>query len=100
MGQFYRKDIFDSLRIAYPNTWDEYYEAAKKIRASGPDKYSTAFAFNQAPWLIGLSQQGGANWFTPDNDAWTVEIDGDETKKVSAFWQKLALLTRKSGIAS
>ncbi|MCU1515979.1 MAG: hypothetical protein JWQ75_700 [Pseudarthrobacter sp.] len=89
LGQFYRKDIFDSLGIAYPTTWDQYYEAAKKIRASGPDKYITAFAFNQAPWLIGLSQQGGANWFKAGNDAWTVNIDGDETKKVAAFWQKL-----------
>jgi multiple sugar transport system substrate-binding protein len=89
LGQFYRKDIFDSLGIAYPQTWDEYYEAAKKIRASGPDKYITAFAFNQAPWLIGLSQQGGANWFSAENDAWTVDIDGEETKRVAAFWQKL-----------
>lgn len=89
LGQFYRKDIFDSLGIQYPTTWDEYYEAAKKIRASDPDRYITAFAFNQAPWLIGLSQQGGGNWFTPENDAWTVTINDDETLKVAEFWQKM-----------
>ncbi|WP_309070844.1 extracellular solute-binding protein [Arthrobacter sp.] len=89
LGQFYRKDIFDSLGIEYPTTWDEYYEAAKKIRASDPDRYITAFAFNQAPWLIGLSQQGGGNWFTPENDAWTVTINDDETLKVAEFWQKM-----------
>ncbi|MHA7210419.1 ABC transporter substrate-binding protein [Arthrobacter sp. MDT1-65] len=89
LGQFYRKDVFDSLGITYPTTWDEYYEAAKKIRASDPDRYITAFAFNQAPWLIGLSQQGGGNWFAAENDAWTVTIDDDETLKVADFWQRM-----------
>ncbi|WP_308796966.1 ABC transporter substrate-binding protein [Agromyces silvae] len=89
LGQFYRKDIFDSLGLAAPTTWDEYYEAAKVIRASDPNRYIAAFAFNQAPWLIGLSQQGGGEWFTPEDDAWTVAIDDEDTLKVAAFWQKL-----------
>lgn len=89
LGQFYRKDIFDSLGLAYPTTWDEYYEAAKVIRASDPNRYIAAFAFNQAPWMIGLSQQGGANWFATEGDAWVVDIDGEETLSVAEFWQKL-----------
>jgi multiple sugar transport system substrate-binding protein len=89
LGQFYRADIFEELGIEYPETWDEFYEAAKVVRASDPDRYITAFAFNQAPWMIGLAQQGGANWFTAENDAWSVSIDGDETAKVAEFWQKL-----------
>ncbi|MDN3310901.1 sugar ABC transporter substrate-binding protein [Microbacterium oryzae] len=89
LGQFYRKDIFDSLGLAYPTTWDEFYEAAKVIRASDPDRYIAAFAFNQAPWMIGLAQQGGASWFAAENDAWTVDIDGPETLTVAEFWQKL-----------
>lgn len=89
LGQFYRADVFEELGIEYPETWDEYYEAAKVIRASSPDRYITAFAFNQAPWMIGLAQQGGANWFVAEDDAWTVTIDGEETLKVADFWQKL-----------
>ncbi|GAA2248915.1 sugar ABC transporter substrate-binding protein [Herbiconiux moechotypicola] len=89
LGQFYRKDIFDSLGLAYPTTWEEYYEAAKVIHASDPNKYITAFAFNQAPWLIGLAQQGGANWFGVSGDAWDVTIDDESTMKVAEFWQKL-----------
>ena len=79
LGQFYRKDIFDSLGLTAPTTWDEYYEAAKVIRASDPNRYIAAFAFNQAPWLIGLSQQGGGEWFTAEDDAWNVAIDDAET---------------------
>lgn len=89
LGQFYRKDIFDSLGLAAPTTWDEYYEAAKVIRASDPNRYIAAFAFNQAPWLIGLSQQGGGEWFTPEDDAWKVAIDDESTLKVAEFWQKM-----------
>ncbi len=89
LGQFYRKDIFDSLGLAYPTTWDEYYEAAKVIRASDPNRYIAAFAFNQAPWMIGLAQQGGANWFDTEDDAWVVDIDGDATISVADYWQKL-----------
>jgi multiple sugar transport system substrate-binding protein len=89
LGQFYRKDIFDSLGLAAPTTWDEFYEAAKVIRASDPNRYIAAFAFNQAPWLIGLSQQGGGEWFTPESDAWNVAIDDENTLKVAEFWQKM-----------
>ncbi|WP_407320358.1 extracellular solute-binding protein [Isoptericola halotolerans] len=89
LGQFYRQDIFEDLGIEYPETWEEYYEAAKVIRESDPDRYITAFAFNQAPWLIGLSQQGGAEWFTAEDDAWTVSIDDETTLTVAEFWQKL-----------
>lgn len=89
LGQFYRKDIFDSLGLEHPETWEDYYEAAKVIRASDPNRYIAAFAFNQAPWLIGLSQQAGANWFTAENDAWTVDIDGEETLKMAEFWQRM-----------
>ncbi|MFS0865812.1 ABC transporter substrate-binding protein [Microbacterium sp. 179-B 1A2 NHS] len=87
LGQFYRADIFEELGIEAPTTWDEYYEAAQTIRAS--DRYIAAFAFNQAPWMIGLAQQGGASWFGTEGDAWTVDIDGEETLKVAEFWQKL-----------
>lgn len=89
LGQFYRADIFEELDLDYPETWDDYYEAAKVIRASDPDRYITAFAFNQAPWMIGLAQQGGANWFAAGDDSWTVSIDGDATVSVADFWQKL-----------
>lgn len=89
LGQFYRADIFDELGIDYPQTWDEYYEAAKVIRASDPNRYITAFAFNQAPWMIGLAQQGGATWFGIDDDAWSVDIDGADTLNVAEYWQRL-----------
>lgn len=87
LGQFYRADVFEDLGIEYPETWDEFYEAAKVVRED--DRYIAAFAFNQAPWMIGLAEQSGATWFTPENDAWTVDIASDETMRMAEFWQKL-----------
>jgi len=89
IGQFYRKDLFDAAGLKAPATWDDFYTAAKAIHAADPNHYIAAFAANQAPWLIGLAQQGGAQWFTTSGDSWKVNIDDSATKKVAAFWQKL-----------
>ncbi len=89
MGQFYRKDLFDQLGLKAPATWDDYYQDAKAIHAADPNHYIAAFASNQAPWLIGLAQQGGAQWFSTKGDSWKVNIDDSSTQKVAAFWQKL-----------
>ena len=89
VGQFYRKDVFDGLGLAVPTTWDEYYEAAKVIHASDPNKYIAAFASNQAPWILALAQQAGQPWFEAGDDAWNVTIDNPDTIRMAEFWQKL-----------
>jgi len=89
VGQFYRKDVFDSLGLSAPTTWDEYYEAAKVIHASDPNKYIAAFAANQAPWLMALAQQAGQPWFEAGDDSWNVAIDNPDTLRMAEFWQKL-----------
>src|ERR1700712_1682076 len=33
---FYRKDVFDKLKLAVPTTWDEYATAAKTIHDANP----------------------------------------------------------------
>ena len=90
VGQFYRADVFESAGLSEsPATWDEYYEAAKAIRASDPNRYITAFAANQAAWLMALAQQAGEPWFTTSGDAWNVAIDNADTLRMAEFWQKL-----------
>ncbi|MDR1213355.1 MAG: extracellular solute-binding protein [Propionibacteriaceae bacterium] len=89
LGLYYRSDIFEGLGIETPQTWDEFYQAAKAVHASDPNRYIAAFAYNQTPWLLGLSEQAGAVWFEPENDAWKVSVNDPETKKMAEFWQKL-----------
>ncbi len=90
LGLYYRSDVFKKAGITKaPETWDEFYADAKLIRKLGKDNYIAAFAYNQTPWLIGLSEQAGAKWFTAGSDSWTVSINDDATMKVADYWQKL-----------
>jgi multiple sugar transport system substrate-binding protein len=83
---FYRADIFDSLGLAVPTTWDEYAEAARVIHASDPTKYLGTFSSNDAGWFTGLAQQAGASWWGIDGQAWNVNIDEEPTQKVAEYW--------------
>ncbi|WP_250443680.1 ABC transporter substrate-binding protein [Actinotalea sp. C106] len=89
LGMFYREDIFTELGLEAPETWDQFYEAAKVVRASDPDRYIAAFAFNQSPWMTGLAQQSGAQWFTVEGDAWNVDLTDESTTRVAELWQRM-----------
>jgi multiple sugar transport system substrate-binding protein len=89
MGQFYNKAAFDKLHLSAPATWDDYYNDAVAIHKANPKHYIAAFASNQAPWLIGLAQQAGAQWFSTKGDSWDVNIADASTIKMANFWQKL-----------
>jgi ABC-type glycerol-3-phosphate transport system substrate-binding protein len=49
---FYRRDIFDELGIAAPQTWDEVVAAAEKIKAAGVIEYPYGAAYKTG-WELG-----------------------------------------------
>ncbi len=83
---FYRKDIWDSLGLTPPKTWDEYAQDAAKIHAADPKKYIGNFTAADPGWFAGLAQQAGANWWTTSGDTWTVAINDAASKKVADYW--------------
>lgn len=87
MALFYRKDLFEQNGIAIPTTWDEYREAAKKIRALGG--YITNFSQSDINQFAGFVWQAGGQWFSIDGDAWKVDLTSDASKKVADYWQGL-----------
>jgi multiple sugar transport system substrate-binding protein len=87
MALYYRKDLFEQAGIAPPETWDDYYAAAKKIKAKGATIGD--FPTDQPAWFTSLAWQNGAKWFANDDDTWTVSLDDDPTKQVADYWQKL-----------
>ncbi|NUU06173.1 sugar ABC transporter substrate-binding protein [Leifsonia sp. C5G2] len=89
MGLFYRSDIFDSLGITPPKTWDEYAADAKKIHDANPNQYINTFPPGNSAWFTALAWQAGARWFGLDGDTWTVNIDSPQTIKVAEYWDKL-----------
>jgi multiple sugar transport system substrate-binding protein len=86
---FYRTDIFESLGLKAPTTWDEYAEAARVVHAADPTKYLATFPANDAQLFAALSQQAGAEWWSQEGDEWSVDIDGDASTKVAEYWQGL-----------
>jgi multiple sugar transport system substrate-binding protein len=86
---FYRKDIWDSLGLTPPKTWDEYAQDAAKIHAADPKKYIGNFTAADPGWFAGLAQQAGANWWTTSGDTWTVAINDAASKKVADYWAGL-----------
>ncbi|WP_433532947.1 ABC transporter substrate-binding protein [Micromonospora sp. CA-263727] len=83
---YYRADVFDSLGLAAPATWDDYATAARKIHAADPKQYLGTFSANDSGWFAGLSQQAGAAWWGVRDNAWTVAIDDASTQKVARYW--------------
>lgn len=90
MALFYNKAIFDQAGVTEaPTTWDEYYEAAKKIHALGDDYYITSDS-GDAGFALSMIWLAGGEPFSVDGDNVTIDLTGDEGVKTFAeFWQKL-----------
>ncbi|MFF2050062.1 ABC transporter substrate-binding protein [Leifsonia sp. NPDC058194] len=86
---FYRKDIWDSLGLTPPKTWDEYAADAAKIHAADPSKFIGNFTAADPGWFAGLAQQAGANWWSASGDTWSVNINDAASKKVADYWSGL-----------
>ncbi|MFJ4999048.1 ABC transporter substrate-binding protein [Microbacterium sp. NPDC088619] len=87
MGLFYRADLFEQNGIEIPTTWDEYREAAVKIRDLGG--YITNFSQSDINQFAGFAWQDGAQWFSSDDEGWTVSLADDATTTVADFWQSM-----------
>ena len=83
---YYRKDVFESLGLSAPKTWDEYAADAKTIHEKDPSMYLGTFSSGDAGWFAGLTQQAGASWWSTKGSSWGVDIDSAASKKVASYW--------------
>lgn len=88
MAYFYDKDVFDKAGISEPPaTWDEFYEDAKKIRATG--SYITSDSgdgglFNAMMWAM------GGHAYKLNDDKLTINITKDKgAQRFMDLWQKM-----------
>ena len=91
MVWFYNKDVFDKAGVdpTQVRTWDDFYEAAKKIRAV--DSYITSDS-GDAGFFDSMTWLAGATPFETSKDGGTVTINltGDKNVKTfTDFWQKM-----------
>ncbi|WP_433378111.1 ABC transporter substrate-binding protein [Actinoplanes sp. CA-142083] len=87
MAMFYRKDLFEKNHIPVPTTWQEYADAAAKVKAAGG--YITNFSNSDINQFAGLAWQAGGHWFANDGTNWTVSLTDEPTTKVANYWQGL-----------
>ncbi|MBT2474588.1 extracellular solute-binding protein [Microbacterium sp. ISL-103] len=87
MALFYRADLFEQNGIEIPTTWDEYRDAAVKIRDLGG--YITNFSQSDINQFAGFAWQDGAQWFSSDDEGWTVSLADEPTTTVADFWQSM-----------
>lgn len=83
---YYRADIFESMGLKVPTTWDEYAQVAAQLHTADPTKYLGTFSATDAGWFTAMAQQAGASWWGIDGDAWNVNINSDATLKVADYW--------------
>ncbi|MFI8854459.1 ABC transporter substrate-binding protein [Streptomyces sp. NPDC053499] len=87
MGFFYRADLYDKWDLEAPRTWDEFRQAAKRIKKrSGGDSFVTAFPPVNAQWFASFPWQRGAHWVRTEGDTWIVDLTDEKTRQVADFW--------------
>ena len=93
MAFFYNKEVFDKAGVDAEQikTWDDYYEAAKKIHALGENYYITSDS-GDAGFFDSMTWLAGAEPFKTSDDGTevTINLTGDKgVKEYEAFWQKM-----------
>ena len=90
MIMLYRKDVFDSLGISPPTTWDEYIEAGRKIKANNPDHFIGHVGPDDAGGVSSLLWQAGARPFKLEGEsALTVSFSDNGAATWSKTWNTM-----------
>jgi multiple sugar transport system substrate-binding protein len=88
-AMFYNQAVLQEAGVsAPPATWDEFYEAAKKVRALGGDHYITNDSADIF-LLLSLIWQGGGRPFTVDGTDVAIDFTDEGTTRAVEFWQRL-----------
>lgn len=91
MAFFYNKEVFDKAGVdaTQIKTWDDFYEAAKKIKAVG--SYITSDS-GDAGFYDSMVWASGGHPFSIGSDGQSVKInltDDEGAKKWNEYWQKM-----------
>ncbi|WP_172191437.1 ABC transporter substrate-binding protein [Actinomyces faecalis] len=80
MAMFYNEEVFTSLGVEVPTTWDEYLDAARKIHAADPSKYIAADTGDAGATLSGLWQAGVSPYSVKGTEV-SIDFSGPEAER-------------------
>ncbi|WP_426005970.1 ABC transporter substrate-binding protein [Paenarthrobacter sp. NyZ202] len=88
-AMFYNQEVLTRAGVSTPPaTWDEYYDAAKKVRALGGDHYITNDSADIF-LLMSLMWEGGGRPFKVDGTDVTIDFKDAGSSRAVEYWQKL-----------
>lgn len=88
LEMFYRPDVFNSLGLSVPQTWDEYIADAKKIHEANPENYITADT-GEPNILNGMIWQAGGRPYSTSGTKVSINLQDNGTKRFSSMWGQL-----------
>ncbi|MEV4104753.1 extracellular solute-binding protein [Nonomuraea sp. NPDC049649] len=91
LAMIYRKDIFEKYDITPPKTWEEYEQAAQKVKDAGGPLFGD-FAANVSALTMALQIQKGASPFTyqAGESSIGIKLNDQASKDVLEYWGGLA----------
>lgn len=86
MATFYQPAIFEQVGGAPPATWDEWAGLARELRGIGV--YLDCFPISDAGVFTAFATQSGAQWLTPEEDGWVINMTDEATMRVARFFDQ------------
>jgi multiple sugar transport system substrate-binding protein len=86
----YRADLLAETGQAVPTTWQEFGDVARAVHEQRPDTVLAAVPAGELGFWAGVSAQAGADWWSVDEDGWTVGIADERMLEVADFFEQLA----------
>ncbi|MGW2096011.1 ABC transporter substrate-binding protein [Promicromonospora sukumoe] len=88
MALFYNAKVFEDAGVEVPATWEEFVDAAKKIREYDPNTYITADN-GDAGFTTSMVWQAGGHPFEVDGTDVTVNLADEGSAKFTEMWQQM-----------
>ncbi|MGW8481787.1 ABC transporter substrate-binding protein [Microbacterium sp. NPDC055903] len=85
----YRTDIFEQYGLEFPETWDEYIETARALKAADPEVHIANLSSAEIGQWAQEIQQAESSWYGIDGDSWTVGVNDEGSRLVAERWQTL-----------
>lgn len=89
MVMFYREDILTNLGLEVPETWDEFLEVARAIKADNPENFITSIDPGDAGGVDSLIWQAGGRPFNVDGTNVTVDFTDEGTQQWTELYDTL-----------
>ncbi|MFT4136760.1 ABC transporter substrate-binding protein [Microbacterium sp.] len=86
MGTFYQTPAYEKIGAEPPKTWTEWAEVGREFRKA--DIYIDVFGLNDASFFCSFATQAGAQWLTPTEDGWVINLTDEGTLEVARFFDK------------